>query len=161
MAKYRLPEDIKLASISLVKGYDRRKKEFNEKVRDNMESTAAGWEEYTDTICGKEVVCRYYEARRSGTSGRPTEARAIRLERLMNAQDTIWLRAVENAADEIGERYVSEEIRRALRDGIMLNCKSGRRWPYEALDLPTISRKDFYAERRRFLWRVAKNAKLV
>ena len=42
MAKYRLPEDIKLASISLVKGYDRRKKEFNEKVRDIRESTAAG-----------------------------------------------------------------------------------------------------------------------
>ena len=31
MAEYRLPEDIKLAALSLVKGYDRRKKEFDEK----------------------------------------------------------------------------------------------------------------------------------
>ena len=161
MAKYLLPEDIKLASISLVKGYDRRKKEFNEKVRDIMESTAAGWEEYTETIGGKEVVCRSYEARRSGPPGRPTEARAIRLERLMNAQDTIWLRAVENAADEIGKRYGSEEIRRALRDGILKNCRSGRRWPYEALDLPGITRKEFYKERRKFLWRVARYAGLI
>lgn len=40
MADYRLPEDIKLAAMSLVKGYDRRKKDFDAQVRDIIEETA-------------------------------------------------------------------------------------------------------------------------
>lgn len=161
MAEYRLPEDIKLAAISLVKGYDRRKKEFEERFRDIVEATGVGWDEYIAEIGGKDVVCRSYEGRGSGMPGRPVEAKAQRLEKLMTRPDTIRLRAVERAYDEIGERYGSREVRKAVSDGILKNCRSGRRWPYEALDLPGITRKEFYKERRKFLWRVARYAGLI
>lgn len=161
MADYRLPEDIKLAAISLVKGYDRRKRDFDAQVRDIIEETAAVWEEYMDVVEGKETRCRSYDGRRSGLPGRPTEAKAMRLDKLMHKPETIRMRAVERAYDEIGERYGSREIRKAVSDGILKNCRSGRRWPYEALDLPGITRKEFYKERRKFLWRVARYADFI
>lgn len=161
MADYRLPEDVKRTAISYVQGYERRKKEYNRRYHEIMDATEALWEEYTAVYAGKEVKCRAYENRRSGLPGKPTEGKALRLEKLRSHPDTVKMLAVEKAYDEIGERYGSSDIRQFLADGIMMNCRSGRKWNYEALNLPTITRKEFYKERRKFLWRVARYAELI
>ena len=42
-----------------------------------------------------------------------------------------------------------------LREAVLNNCRDGRRWRYELLDVPTISRAEFYRRKREFLRDVA------
>ena len=65
------------------------------------------------------------------------------------------IEAVEQALIAVGQDVDAEEVRRQLRDAIMLNVESGRRYPYEQLDLPGVSRADFYRRKNRFLEDIA------
>lgn len=166
MAKYRLPEDVKLTALSYVKGYPRRKAEYMAKFNDIVAGkgfpfdtyTVDGYDERGDPC---KVECRIPIDRVSGSVGNPTERKAFLLERLSRHPETVRMRAVENAMDLIGDRIRNEELRRDLVKAILLNCDSGRVYPYNEIRLPGISKKAFFAERRRFLWYVAKYSDLI
>lgn len=164
--KYRLPADVKAAAISYVQGYQRRRLEYKKEYNNIINSAGANYDTYWETTTdekGKEVrvECRCYGSRPEGACGNPTEQKAFRLAMLDAKFDTKILRAVERARDLIGDRIDDDEIRNALVNGIFRNCDSGRRWPYENLDLPTIGRNEFFEERRRFLYYVAKFSGLI
>ena len=74
--------------------------------------------------------------------------------------ETKRMRAVEEAKRAIG-LDLPEVMRAKLVDAIMLNCKSGRRYPYEYLDVEGIGRTDFYQRRTRFLMDIAKYLGLI
>lgn len=63
--------------------------------------------------------------------------------------------AVEQALVAVGADIAAEEIRRKLREAIMLNVQSGRKYPYELLDLEGVSRSDFYRRKDKFLEDIA------
>lgn len=65
------------------------------------------------------------------------------------------IEAVERALVAIGKDIDAEEVRQQLRDAIMLNVESGRRYPYEKLDFSAVSRSDFYRRRDKFLEDIA------
>ena len=58
-------------------------------------------------------------------------------------------------ADEIGADIQSATVRAALQKAIALNCKACRTWTYERLEVPGISRIEFYRRRRKYLENVA------
>lgn len=166
MARYRLPPDVKAAALSYVQGYKRRRIEYKKKYNDIINRGGANYEVYTEK--GKdengkeiEVECRHYPQRVSGAVGNPTERKALELEMLSRDPDTERMRAVEMARDLIGDHIDSNEVREALVRGIIQNCEDGRKNTYEKMVVPTVSRKMFYEERRRFLYHVAKYGRLI
>lgn len=70
------------------------------------------------------------------------------------------IRAVELACRTIGEDIPDEEVRRRLCESILLNCKNGRVYPFELLNLTEFSRMDFYRRKHRFLYQLALNLEL-
>lgn len=166
MARYRLPVDVKYTALSYVQGYQRRRAEYKKKYNDIMNSTAANFETFVEHDLdehGKEVKieCRDYGSRPTGFVGDPTERKALELEMLSRHPDTLRMKAVERARDLIGDHIASDEVREALVKGIFLNCERRQNWTFEKLNLPTISRKEFFEERRRFLYYVAKYSELI
>lgn len=83
------------------------------------------------------------------SGNRTTEAKAAKLESLERFQWVKEMHAVEHARDRIGAS-LPDEMRRALQAAIMLNCTSGRRYPFERLYTVGISRRTFYRFRQRF-----------
>lgn len=84
-----------------------------------------------------------------------------RIEKRNRAREFERIEAVEQAMVAIGQDIDSEEVRRQLRDAIMLNVESGCRYPYERLDLPAVSRSDFYRRKGKFLEDIAARMDLI
>lgn len=82
------------------------------------------------------------------------------MERLEQSPEVTRMRAVEQAAVVIGADIGNDDVRNALRSAILLNCKSGRHYPYERLGELSASRADFYRRKEKFLTAVALNLKL-
>lgn len=78
-----------------------------------------------------------------------------RAEKKNRAREFERMEAVEQAMVAIGKDIDAEDVRQQLRDAIMLNVESGRRYPYERLDLPAVSRSDFYRRKDKFLEDIA------
>lgn len=156
MSRYSLPDDVRMEVIGYVRGYQRRSALVRKIYNDILEGSAAAYETYK---IGEKEYRIYFP--KSGEPGKPTEMKALALEKLNRTADMIRVRAVEESLVLIGEGIKNEEIRRELQKGIWKNCLSGRKYPYEKLGLTAISRKEFFRERRKFLWRIAKNAKLI
>lgn len=166
MSRYQLPEDVKLAALSYVKGYHRRKAEYLKAYYDIMNSSSFPYEE--DEVMGVDengnpckIKSLVPKTRVKGQNGDPTARKALELELLQRKPDTQKMRAVDRAMDLVGDRIRSEELREKLVEAIMLNCIDRRENTYEDLGLDGICRTDFYMERRRFLWYVAKFSDLL
>ena len=95
----------------------------------------------------KEQDQKHPGSRRAG-KGRNRERE--RLEAVEQA-----LVAVEQALVAVGADIAADEVRRQLREAIMLNVKSGRKYPYELLRLEGVSRSDFYRRKDKFLEDIA------
>lgn len=132
--KGKLPEDVKQSCLWLVRGYRRRVREYHRKRLDILCSSGS-----PDGQPG------------GGGPGNPTARKAEQLERLEREPETQRMRVVERAKLQIGQDIQSEEVRQRLTDSILLNCESGRRYPFEVLNLTEFSRMDFYRRRQRFL----------
>lgn len=71
------------------------------------------------------------------------------------ARERERMEAVEQALVAVGGDIEVEELREELRTAIMLNIESGRKYPYEQLQLTAISRSDFYRRKDKFLEDIA------
>ena len=124
----RLPNDIVLAALQLVRGQARRKAEYKRQVDEIILRSGTNFVD-TTTSCGAPV-------------------------RVYLPRDVQIMRAIDAAADEIGADIQSATVRAALQKAIALNCKACRTWTYERLEVPGISRIEFY-RRRKYLENVA------
>lgn len=82
------------------------------------------------------------------------EEKKRRMCELDNSRDARTMRAIQQAAYDIGAD-LPMDISWKLREAVLNNCRDGRRWRYELLDVPTISRAEFYRRKREFLRDVA------
>ena len=128
----RLPNDIVLAALQLVRGQARRKAEYKRQVDEIILRSGTNFVD-TTTRCGTPV--RVYLPCANGSASDITADKA--------------------AADEIGADIQSATVRAALQKAIALNCKACRTWTYERLEVPGISRIEFYRRRRKYLENVA------
>lgn len=139
-----LPDDVRQTCIQLVRGYDRRVREYYDRRREIIEGTPNR----------EEGLPTSHNASRAG------ENKAMQLLGLEELPETKRMRAVEQAKLQIG-LDLPEVLRGKLVDAIILNCKSGRRYPYEYLDIDGVARTDFYVRRTSFLVDIAKHLSLV
>lgn len=153
MHRDALPDDLKKTCLGLYHGYKRRVKWYHEQRREILERGTVNFASYHDER-GEE--CRDYGGRSSG-AGRPLESKVEALLALEEHPETLRMRAVEQAKLTVGTDVGSDEIRQRLLDSILLNCESGRTYPFEVLNLTEFSRRDFYRRRNAFLMEIAKS----
>lgn len=156
----KLPDDVRKTCIQLVRGYDRRCQEYKWK-RLGLTSTSAN---NVITICDAEDP---YNADKqigvmmpsSHCASRTTEDIALRLQELEEDPETQRMRAVEHAISRV-RTDIPQQIRKKLIAAIVLNCKSGKKYPPKVLDFEGISERQFYRERDKFIWDIAKYMRL-
>lgn len=156
MAKKALDEDIKQQALWIVRGYKASLRRYMAARQDVILATPCSFGEY---VAGEETRRQYFP--HSSEVGRPVENMQQALERLERCPDARRVAAVDKAKLLIGEDLQDEELRRKLTNAILLNCESGRNYPFEILGVDGLSRMDFYRRRNRFLQTVAENFGLV
>ena len=136
----RIPYHIKQEAIWIVRGYEQRRRNYSQMRAEILGRTVAGAGDGTPH--GSDVT-------------HPTEDKALELQRLERWPEVKKMRAVEYAERQIGQDILSDEVRDRLRNAILQNTKSGRRYPFEKLGLAEFSRMDFYRRKTKFLADVA------
>lgn len=156
MAKKALDEDIKQQALWIVRGYKASLRRYMAARQDVILATPCSFGEY---VAGEETCRQYFP--HSSEVGRPVENMQQALERLERCPDARRVAAVDKAKLLIGEDLQDKELRRKLTNAILLNCESGRNYPFEILGVDGLSRMDFYRRRNRFLQTVAENFGLI
>lgn len=156
MAKKALDEDIKQQALWIVRGYKASLRRYMAARQDVILATPCSFGEY---VAGEETCRQYFP--HSSEVGRPVENMQQALERLERSPDARRVAAVDKAKLLIGEDLQDEELRRKLTNAILLNCESGRNYPFEILGVDGLSRRDFYRRRNRFLQDVAEKFGIV
>ena len=150
-----LPDDLRQLCIQLVRGYDRRVRDYYDLRREIIDGTATPYvtiKDPGDPDNWKNTEWVYQP--KAHNASRTTESIAERILALEKLPDTKYMRAVEQAQLRIG-LDLPEELRRKLVKAIMLNCCAGRRYPFECLDVEGIERTNFYSRRTAFLIDIA------
>ena len=150
MPKRDLDDDIKQQALWIVRGYKASLRRYMAARQDVILATPCSFGEY---VAGEETRRQYFP--HSSSVGRPVENMQQALEKLERCPDARRVAAVDKAKLLIGEDLQDEELRRKLTNAILLNCESGRNYPFEILGVDGLSRMDFYRRRNRFLKSVA------
>lgn len=156
----KLPWDIKQECLWIVRGYERRVKQYITQRQEVIEAGGANYCTYTHTENGKTEERRAFFPHSSST-GRPVEDKQSQLEAIESYPETLKMRAVEHAKLMIGSDVHNDAARQRLANGIILNCESGRQYPFEYLNLPEFSQRDFYRRKDAFLMEIAKYLRMV
>lgn len=143
--KQRLPYEIRQECLWIVRGYDRRRKAYFEARR-----------QIVDGVHGNEVGM----PKALGCS-RTVEGKAERLAALEAWPETQKMRAVEQAKLHVGVDILNEELRCRLADAIILNCENRHEFPFRYMNLPGISKSDFYRRKDAFLEEIAEQLKMI
>lgn len=152
----KLPRDVQMQCMWIVRGYERNRRDYIQRRRDIIDSGGAHW---TDVKVNGETQRVYLPG--THNASRTTEDKQMQLEGLEHTQAYRQMRAVEHARDRIGDG-LPEMIRDKLRDGIMINCcYGGRRYPYEHLAVVGMSRAQFYRCRESFFLDIATELGLI
>lgn len=75
--------------------------------------------------------------------------------------ETQRMRAVEEAKLHIGLDLQNEELRQRLIEGIVLNCRSHKQYPFAVLNLSGISERTFRRKKDKFLMEIAEYLGLI
>lgn len=157
-----LPDDVKLNCLSLVKGYTRRKKEYNQrrmelmnKAPDNQVTVYRDRKDPYDV--SKHIGAIIPGSHNASRTTEDITERIIGLEKLL---DTKRMRAVEHAAQSVGQD-LAEHDRKVLVNAIFKNCINGRKYPFERLGIEGMERTCFYDRRMKFLIDIAKYMDMI
>ena len=156
MPKRDLDDDIKQQALWIVRGYKASLRRYMAARQDVILATLCSFGEYA---AGGETCRQYFP--HSSDVGRPVENMQQALERLERSPDARRVAAVDKAKLLIGNDIQDEELRRKLTNAILLNCESGRNYPFEILGVDGLSRRDFYRRRNRFLQTVAEKFGII
>ena len=165
MKQTKLPRDVQQRCIWLVRGYERCRRDYKELRQSIIEGGGENYSTYEvkdgQTKDGKPI----FEERRTYTQGghiasRTTEDKEMRLEDLEHLPWVRDMRAVEHARARIGAS-LPEAMRDALSEAIILNCISGRTYPFERLYTVGISRRGFYRYRESFFYDIANELGMI
>jgi len=137
MNKNKTPKDVTALCEQVIRGYDRRRKDYHNKRDDIIYSCGVN---YSGIVGGA----------RGNDKSDPTERKAERLQKLEDSLDFRLMRAVEQSLLSTGTD-VSESAQRKLHNAIMLNIENGKEYTYELLNIDEFSRSDFYRRKRKFI----------
>jgi len=157
--KDKLPWDIKQECLWIVRGYDRRVKQYIAKRQDVIEAGGANYVTYVHGDGDKREERRAYMPHTSNT-GRPVEDKLAQLEAIEHYPETQKMRAVENAKLMIGADIPSDMLRQQLVQYIILSCNEGKKCPFRYFNID-MSKSDFYRRRDDFLLNIAKFLQMI
>lgn len=156
-----LPDDVRQMCIQLVRGYDRRVKNYHNQRQEIISGSNCRFQVIKDkddpTDWKKNT---YFYPPSAHNASRTAEDITQRLLGLEELPETKRMRAVEQAKLNIG-LDLPDELRRKLAEAIWLNCKSGRRYPYTCFYLAGIEKTNFYDRRTEFLRYIAESLGMV
>lgn len=144
-----LPKDVRMAAIYVVRGQARRKQKYRKAQEEILDGTGC-----TFVDVGGTSGQRCYLPGGKGRAGDPTANKAAALNALESEDYVVVMRQVDAAAEMIG-RDLPEEVKKPLRDSILISCQRGREYPFERLNIPGFSKSSFYRRRDEFLFDVA------
>lgn len=157
----KLPDDVRQTCIQMVRGYDRRVREFYDRRREIIDGSPSRFEVIKDKDAPEDWQKNsYFYPPSSHNASRTGEDKTMQLMGLEDLPETKRMRAVEQAKLQIG-LDLPEKMRQKLADAIILNCKAGRRYPYEYLDVEGVGRTDFYDRRTSFLVSIAEYLEMI
>ena len=107
----RLPNDTVLAALQLVRGQDRRRAEYKEKVREIISRTGASFVD-TQNRAGQPV--RVYMPHAKGGTSNTTADKAEAIDQLEQQRDVQIMRAIDAATEAIGADIQDGDTRQAL-----------------------------------------------
>lgn len=156
--KYKLPDDVRVTAVNMVRGYERRKAWYHAAREAILHGTPCQYVTYHRTAVRPDgslvrEACRQYMPHGS-IPGKPTEDKAVRLEALEQSVETRRMRAVEQALLRVAVDVADDTARERIRRAVLDSCIEGRHFVFEHRNL-VISRATFYRWRNRFLHRVA------
>lgn len=156
-----LPDDVRKMCIQIVRGYDRRVRNYNNRRQEIINGTPCHHEIIKDPNDPDDLEKTSWVYQPvSHNASRTTEGIASRILGLEEQPETKRMRAVERAKLQIGID-LPEELRKKLTEAVILNCKSGRRYPYTCFYLPGIEKTNFYDRRSDFLYSIAEYLEMV
>jgi len=135
--KNSVPKDVMAMCEEVVRGYERRKKVYENRRLDII-------------YRGGGAMSDYIGGTKSTGVSDTTATKSERLEALEDSLDVRLMRAVEQSLSAVGSD-VSRDSRERLRRAFLLNCENGREFPYELLNVDEFSRTDFYRRKKRFI----------
>lgn len=153
----RLPNDTVLAALQLVRGQARRRAEYKHLVDEIILRSGTS---FVDTTTRSGAPVRVYLPHAAGNSSNITADKAEAIQQLEQLRDVQIMRAIDAATDAIGADIPDHTVRTALKEAIALNCNNCRTWTFERMNLPGISRHEFYRRRRKYLENVAQRVGL-
>ena len=165
MERVKLPRDVQVRCIWLVRGYERCRRDYKEMRQAIIDGSRGHYSTYKVKVGQNRDGKPIFEERRTFTAGahvasRTTEDKEMRLEDVERLPWVRDMRAVEHARDRIGAG-LPDEMRVALRDAIIINCKSGKKKPYEELYTIGVSRTGFYRYREAFFYDIANELGMI
>lgn len=156
MSKTKLPRDIQQQCLWIVRGYERNKRDYNERRREILDGSGQRFTEYK--AANGEIRRALMPG--SHTASRTTENKQMQLEGLEHTMAFKQMKAVEHAHDRIGAGLPAA-LRDMLATAIMMNCQNGRTYPYERLYTVGVSRASFYRYREAFFWDIANELGII
>ena len=147
-----LPDDVRNICIQLIRGYERRAREYYSLRREIINESRCRRVEVKDPENPEKTIWVYPPNQHC--AGRNTEEIALRLAAIDRRMDTKIIHAIDDARLRIGAD-LPEALRIKLSDAIWRNCCNGRRYRYEFLDVLGIGRTNFYERRTQFLIDIA------
>lgn len=150
--KYKLPKDVYSSVIWIIRGQPRRIQEYKQKLDDILNGGGAKYITFTNSKGEKE---RAYQPAGKGEHSSAVEIKALALAALDAKPETIKMRAVEDALNEIGRDIESDSVKRILQESIIKNIEDRRQFAYHKLHIPGISRDRFYSYKSEFIYLVA------
>ena len=143
--KYKLPTEIAMQCIWIVRSYDRCRSEYLTARRDIMTMGALSFDE---------------SGVRASSDGRSVEEVTAHLQALDNYPAFRQMFAVEHALDAAVDAF-PVPLRERLTKALKMSCMDGRGCPYERLDAPGVSRSGFYRLRCHVLYSIAEELDLM
>lgn len=151
--KYKLPPDVRKSVLHLVEGYERRRKKITALERDITALDGARFETH-----GSE---RVYTPSGKGSTGDPTEVKAMRLVKLHESFDYKCVRAIEDALAALPIGHYPPELAEKIRRTILISCAIGKRFKFRYSGITEIEVAHFYRLRSQFLYTVAEKLDFI
>lgn len=156
-----MPKDVRDNCLSIVRGYERRKQEYELRRMEVLSNSTSNIVTIHDKDHPED------ESKDTGVmlpgghhASRLTEDQTIKLQGLEDLPETKRMRAVEYAMALVGLDLPETQRKRLVR-AIFISCTKGRQYPFERLGIDGMERSCFYDRRMKFLLNIAKFMELI
>ncbi len=153
--KYKLPPDVRRTVISLVQGYNRRKKELIQKENEICSVSGGKYETIHNPEDWHKDV-RVYMPSVRGTVVSVIETQAGELFKLHESFDYRCNQSIDRALEELQLDSYNKELTDKIKKNIISSCEEGKKFKFYRSGIDGISECTFYRLRHRFLYSVAK-----